>query len=562
MRHPLLMTAKAASLAVGLAMLCGTPAAAAGGGLLAEVTGIRLAMAEGIGRIDGAHGEAIGRFYRDREFAPLWTGGDADGRARLGALVTAMSRVSDHGLPSGRFDHEALRARILGARTDAELGAVEIAITRTYLDLAGALSSGLVDPARIDGRVMVREVVRRDPASLLERMAREDPVAVLRDLAPRSPEYARLMGHKKRLATDVRRGGWGPEVDTDRLAPGESGPDVVALRDRLRAMGHMGRSVSPRYDAELAAAVAAFQGASGLAVDGVAGPETIRALNVSAEERMGQVLVSMERERWMNAPRTGRVIWVNLPDFSATILDNGIETFRTRAVIGKAETGRYTPEFSDEMTHMVVNPSWYVPRSIVVNEYLPQLRANPGAVPGFELRDRAGRPANRAAGFAQYTARTFPFSMRQPPGPRNALGYVKFMFPNKYNIYLHDTPAKSLFDRQVRAFSHGCIRLHEPFEFAHALLAVQEPDPRAAFRRALDTGAERRLNLERPVPVHIVYRTAFTDAKGGLHFRPDVYGRDALVLDALRAEGVDLMRIAGLDPVAVPGPVAEDGRAG
>ena len=544
------------SLAVGACLALGGGAAAAWEGPSSGVTARAIAMAEGVHRGGGAADEAVAAFYRARGFAPLWTAGDAAGRARLGALLAAMDRAVDHGLPAARFDPGALRARLAAARTGAEAGTLEVEVTRAYLDLAAALSSGLTDPGRIDGRVMVREVARRDPLRLLERMAGEDPVGVMRSLAPRSPEYARLMGHKKRLAAAVRRGGWGPAVEAGRLAPGDEGAQVVALRDRLRAMGHMGRSLSPRYDAALTAAVTAFQGSVGLAPDGVAGPATLRALNVPAEDRMGQVLVAMERERWMNAPRIGRTIWVNLPDFSAAILDDGIETFRTRAVIGAAEDGRYTPEFSDEMTHMVVNPSWYVPRSIAVEEYLPKLRANPGAVPHLELRDRGGRRANRAAGFAQYTARTFPFSMRQPPGPRNALGLVKFMFPNRHNIYLHDTPAKSLFEREVRAFSHGCIRLHRPFEFAHALLAPQEDDPEGTFRRILDTGAERRVDLERAVPVHIVYRTAFTDAKGGLHFRADVYGRDALVLEALRAEGVDPLLIAGAPALA------EDDRAG
>ena len=544
------------SLALGAGLALGGGAAAAGDGLLSDVTSATIAVAEGVHRGEGAADEAVASFYRARGFAPLWTSGDSDGRDRLGALLGAMAHVGDHGLPSARFDPEALRARLAAARTGAEAGALEVEVTRAYLDLAAALSSGLTDPGRIDGRVMVREVARRDPALLLERMAREDPVAVMRSLAPRSPEYARLMGHKKRLAAAVRRGGWGPAVAAERLAPGDEGADVVALRDRLRAMGHMERSLLPRYDEALTAAVTSFQRSAGLAEDGVAGPATLRALNVPAEDRMGQVLVAMERERWMNAPRGGRVIWVNLPDFSAAILDDGIETFRTRAVIGEAEDGRDTPEFSDEMTHMVVNPSWYVPRSIVVDEYLPKLRANPGAVPHLELRDRSGRRANRAAGFSQYTARTFPFSMRQPPGPRNALGLVKFMFPNEYNIYLHDTPAKSLFDRQVRAFSHGCVRLQRPFEFAFALLAPQEDDPEGAFRRILDAGAERRVNLEAPVPVHIVYRTAFTDAEGGLHFRADIYGRDAKVLEALRAEGVDPLLIVGVPALA------EEDRAG
>jgi len=254
----------------------------------------------------------------------------------------------------------------------------------------------------------------------------------------------------------------------------------------------------------------------------------------------------MERERWLNKKRGERHILVNLPDFTAKIVDNGRVTFETRSVVGATTGGRPTPEFSDEMDHMVINPSWYVPRSIIVGEYLPALRNNPNAVRHIEITDSRGRVVNRAsANFARYTARTFPYAMRQPPSATNALGLVKFMFPNIYNIYLHDTPAKNLFSREVRAYSHGCIRLNDPFDFAYALLAAQEADPEGFFQSTLRTGREARVNLETPVPVHIIYRTAFTDAQGNLNFRRDIYGRDAVIWDALQKAGVELARVDG-----------------
>ena len=198
------------------------------------------------------------------------------------------------------------------------------------------------------------------------------------------------------------------------------------------------------------------------------------------------------------------------------------------------------------MEFMVVNPSWYVPRSIVTKEYLPALKRNRNAVSHIEITDSRGRKVNRGAvNFSQYTSRNFPYSMRQPPSNRNALGLVKFMFPNKYNIYLHDTPSKNLFARDVRAFSHGCVRLAGPFDFAYALLAAQTDDPEGEFKAVLRTGREQRINLIEPVPVHIIYRTAVTNARGHTEYRADVYGRDARIWDALSKAGVALRGVQG-----------------
>ena len=237
---------------------------------------------------------------------------------------------------------------------------------------------------------------------------------------------------------------------------------------------------------------------------------------------------------------------MNLTDFTAAIVDNDVVTFSTRSVIGANDSDRRSPEFSDVMEFMVINPSWYVPRSIITKEYLPQLQRNRGAVRHLEITDNRGRVVNRNnVDFNQFNERNFPYSMRQPPSRGNALGLVKFMFPNRYNIYLHDTPAKNLFGREVRAYSHGCIRLNDPFDFAYALLAKQETDPKGFFHSTLRTGAETRVNLAKNVPVHIVYRTAYPDARGNMQYRRDVYGRDKRSWDALNNAGVTLGSVQG-----------------
>ncbi|MGJ8612566.1 MAG: L,D-transpeptidase family protein, partial [Octadecabacter sp.] len=349
-----------------------------------------------------------------------------------------------------------------------------------------------------------------------------------------------------RLERLLSNGGWGATVPSDSLSAGASGSGVVALRNRLVAMGYMERTATQTYDASIQSGVMQFQQAHGLVEDGEAGAGTLRELNTPVAARLQQVIVAMERERWMNMPRGERHVWVNLTDFSAAIMDNDRVTFQTRSVIGADSGDRRTPEFSDVMEYMVINPSWYVPRSIIVNEYLPALQRNSNAVSHIEVTDRNGRVVNRGAvNFNQYTARTFPFSMRQPPSRTNALGLVKFIFPNQYNIYLHDTPAKSLFGREARAFSHGCVRLQDPFDFAYALLAAQESDPKSVFDGYLNSGREARVNLDVQVPVHLVYRTAFTHTTGQLNFRRDVYGRDGQIWNALANEGVAVRAFGG-----------------
>jgi murein L,D-transpeptidase YcbB/YkuD len=249
----------------------------------------------------------------------------------------------------------------------------------------------------------------------------------------------------------------------------------------------------------------------------------------------------MERERWMDGALGARHVWVNIPDFTAAIVDHGRVTFSTRSVVGKDHADQRTPEFSDEIEYMVVNPSWSVPRSITTKEYLPLLQRNPNAAGHLKIVDRAGNVVSRASiNFGRYTAKTFPYSMRQAPSDSNALGKVKFMFPNPYSIYLHDTPQKALFANDVRAYSHGCIRLNDPIDFAHRILAPQSDDPDGLFASYLKTGAEAGLRLAEPVPVHLVYFTAYPSPRGRMTYRRDVYGRDAAIFRALTEAGVVL----------------------
>lgn len=529
------ITARTLIVSAGLVVaLSGTPA-------IAQVTAYKQAVAEAAASDDG-----IAAFYRGNDYQPIWTGQGESDRARRAALMQALTGVERHGLPTSRYPVTALMTQMRDAHTTRDLGLVEVALSRAFVRYASDVQTGILIPSKID-KGMARKVTYRDRNEYLTELAASDnPSAYLRDLPPITAEYRALMKEKLRLEALMVSGGWGPKTASGKLKPGQSGAAVVALRNRLIAMGYMAPGASLSYDKQIEKAVQRFQLEHGLEADGVAGKGTIDEINKPVSTRLKSVIVAMERERWLTRDRGERHILVNQTDFTARIIDRGQITFQTRSVVGKNTADRRSPEFSDVMEHMIINPSWHVPRSIVTKEYLPQMRNNPNAAGHLVLTDSRGRRVSREnIDFTRYTTRNFPFAMTQPPGGRNALGLVKFIFPNKHNIYLHDTPSKSLFKRESRAFSHGCIRLADPFDFAYALLARQVDNPKEYFQSILKTRKETKVLLDQPIPVHLIYRTAFATTRGQIEFRRDMYGRDAKIWTALNQAGVALSDVQG-----------------
>ena len=507
---------------------------------MAQITAFKQAVAEA-----ASTDEEVAAFYRTNKYTPIWTGSGPADLARRAALMRALAAADTHGLPAHRYDAAGLMAQMRDVRTTRDLGMVEVALSQALVTYARDIQSGILVPSKIDDG-LVRKVNYKDRADYLVEISQEDPNIFMNSLAPQNREYTELMKQKLRLERLVADGGWGPKVPSGKFKPGQTGKSVIALRNRLISLGYMGNSATQTYDSDIQKAVQKFQLEHGLEADGVAGKITVDEINVTAQARLKSVIVAMERERWLMRERGERHVLVNQTDFSAAIIDDDKVTFRTRSVIGKNRPDRRSPEFSDTMEHMVVNPSWYVPRSIITKEYLPQLKNNPGAAGHLVITDGAGRRVDRAnIDFTQYSARNFPFDMRQPPSTRNALGLVKFIFPNKHNIYLHDTPQKHLFARESRAYSHGCIRLAQPFDFAYTLLAKQSDDPKGYFHSVLNTGQETKVKLEQPIPIHLIYRTAITMPRGGTEYRRDVYGRDAKIWSALADAGVVLSDVQG-----------------
>jgi L,D-transpeptidase YcbB len=522
----------AAALVVTLGLCPALPARA-------DSETFRLTVAEA-----AADDAAIAAFYAAHGYPTLWTG--PEDAARRAALFAALGAAADHGLPEARYDAAELRAQFRAVQSEPQRARLEVAVTRAFLAYARDVQTGFLIPAEIDPGI-VRDVPRRDPRALLDQFAASEPLAFIAALPPAAPQYAMLQKARLDLQAAMERGGWGPAVPEGKLEPGDEGEAVIALRDRLMALGYLAPSVTRRFDGEIQRAVQLFQIEHGLIPDGIAGDGTIAELNRDPQDRLKSVLVAMERLRWMNGlPLGRRHIWVNLPDFTARVVDDGRLTFESVTVVGMNQPDRRSPEFSDQMEFLVINPTWNVPRSITVKEYLPMLQKNRNAAGHLRIVDRRGRLVDRSrVDFRQFTERNFPFAMSQAPSDDNALGLVKFMFPNPWNIYLHDTPSKPLFEKEVRAFSHGCIRLGRPFDLAYTLLARQTDDPQGLFQSHLDTGRESVLKLDHPVPVHLVYFTAWPNAKGHVEYRRDVYGRDQEIFRAMEAAGVALPEVQG-----------------
>ena len=485
--------------------------------------------------------------YESSAYRGVWIDSSGDD-SKAQALLEVLQKAGEHALPAAKYNTPILRAALEGARGgDADAAAAaELALTNAFLSYARDLSSGLLEPRRIDRDLHVFPE-RPEDAVLLDGMARaSDAKAYLEALAPQHPHYA---GLKEELGALVDLGAvaaWGPEAPQGRsIRLGQRGPRVEAVRARLAAMGDYKPAIPAvdpaEYDEGLEAAVRAFQQRHGLNDDGVIGKRTIAAMNKSAAYRAGQVVVNMERLRWLNRDLGNRHVLVNQADYNVKVIDGGLVLFDERVVIGKSRKHR-TPEFSDTMTHLVFNPTWHVPYSIASKEILPKLQEDPEylAKKNMRLLARGGGEFDATlTDWSLYSENDFPFVVKQRPGGGNALGRVKFMFPNQFNIYLHDTPSKRLFKKDARAFSHGCVRVQDPMELARVLLAPQNPDTTPYIEGILNRRKERRVNLETPVPVHLTYRTAWVDPDGTYQFRADVYGRDARVLAVLRAAGVD-----------------------
>jgi L,D-transpeptidase YcbB len=491
--------------------------------------------------LEGVRWKLVRQIYQDRQYRPLWVGGRGV-PARTREFIASLCNAEREGLPSADYRVGELRATVerlrssLDKRRPEALAVLDLELTRQFLEYGTDLLAGRLDPTAVASGWHIRARRPSDSTLRVAVQAQEfhDIVAPLR---PRHSGYAQLVKALSGYLEILREGGW-PEVPGRKtLRRGDRGPRVAALRELLWMTGDLEGSPKgePVYDRDVAKAVSRFQERHGMPGDGIVGAATLAALNVPVEVRIRQIQLNLERYRWLPAEFGSRYIYVNIPDYELSAYDSGKQVLRMRVVVGE-EYDNATPVFADSMTFVVFRPAWNVPHRIFTREILPKVKKRRSYLVrnDLEVLD-AGRDSRVLNPRRIKWSRVNPnkIRVRQKGGsPTNPLGRVKFMFPNQFAVYLHDTPTPELFDRPKRTLSHGCVWVEKPVELADYVLGGKGDWDEKKIREAMKTAAAdeegsvegHKVTLERPVPVYIVYLTAFV-RDGELNFRHDPYGR-------------------------------------
>lgn len=470
--------------------------------------------------------------YRRRDFTLAWT--DRDARDDLQRAVQASF---DDGLDPSDYHLAAIdRLRASGASTPEARAALDLLLTDAAVVLAYHLRFGKLGPVAIDGEWTHESAPDgSDLAAVLQRGIDDERVfATFDELKPRYPLYARLKSALAEYRRIEAAGGWDDVPDGGPLKPGVKDARVPLLRRRLAATGDLSAALaddpSREYDAVVEAGVRAFQERHGIAPDGAVGPATLRALDVPVAIRIDQIRATLERARWVMHDPADRFVLVDVAGYSLAVIDREIPIWQTRVIVG--ERDNQTPSFRADMRSIVLNPKWTIPPGIMKKEILPAMSKDRGY---FQRK-----------GYTWVNGQVV-----QPAGPRNPLGRIKLLLPNKHHVYLHDTPTKASFNRTSRTLSHGCVRVEHPF--ALAALALDDPSWTAdGLAAAASSGKTRTIVLKKPLPVLILYSTASPDPEGRVRFLPDVYERDPELVQQLAEPAAPRPRAMAEHRVADP----------
>lgn len=474
------------------------------------------------------------QLYKRRDYQPIWT--QASGLNHQGLLLFMYLRQADeHGLEPEEYNVSLISLCLNSLLMDnCENADLELLLSDAYLRYSTHLNRGRFSPTKTDKQWFIIDKQPWKPIERLEQaLASDNLLQLLVQLPPQQPQYAKLkalLKQYRRLAADTL---WPLLPQTPKLELGTRHPALSLVYQRLwesgdLRVGYCADAGLEVFDKNLQQGVKNFQQRHGLKPDGVIGPLTRAMLNHTLEERIEQIRWNMERWRWLPEDLGQNYITVNAASFELELIQEGKKTDEMRVIVGRKD--RQTPSFTAQMSYLVINPSWNVPYNIAVNDILPKLRSDPSYLEhkNMSLSDGKSMLDARYVNWNSFDSNHFPFRISQLPGDNNALGTIKFMFPNNFDIYLHDTPSRSLFKKSQRTFSSGCVRVEEPHELAQNLLGWSNKKLQAALRK----GKTQTVPLPTRLPVYLLYWTVWVDDDNNVQFRPDVYQRDTALQKA------------------------------
>ncbi|UCG66192.1 MAG: L,D-transpeptidase family protein [Deltaproteobacteria bacterium] len=489
------------------------------------------------------------RFYAHRDFQPAWIN-DQGLLPQSMSLIEAIHGAYQEGLRPEDYHLANIEALIdeavkgvtgYDSPEPEKLADLDLLLTDAFLLYASHLLSGHVNPESIQAEWFIPARDANLVEILQNAVAEERIVEALERLRPNHPDYVMLKQVLSEYRTIMKCGGWTTVPRGPKMQKGTRGERVAALRSRLLATGDLESETEDDreyFDDVLEQAVLRFQGRHGLKVDGIVGNATLAALNVPVQARICQTKVNLERWRWLPHDFGQRYVLVNIASFGLEVVEHQQAVMKMRVVVGKR--ARRTPVFAGTMTYMEFNPYWNIPQTIARQDILPSIRKDPAYIAKANIRVFEGWHSGaqeikpESVDWSQITEGNLTFKLRQEPGPFNALGRIKFMFPNKFAVYLHDTPARELFEKTKRTFSSGCIRIARPIELA-AYLVQDDPKWTAPrIHEAIDSNERLVVRVPEPIAVYILYWTAWLGRDGTVNFREDVYGRDEVLERALK----------------------------
>jgi L,D-transpeptidase YcbB len=521
----------------------------AGSGALSDIIRQKLSAAQtqeqktmSVGACQIEAVKILPKLYQRRAYQPLW-----QDRQRVAELMAAIDATYLDGLNPADFHQVELKKLITkpavtGPMGQGQASTLDIVLTDAFVIFAKYYLLGKEDPKSHHPEWnFERRIDDVDPLDFLERsIVAPSPAATIESWKIKHPFYLNLKAALAQYRGILSQGGWESIHAGSTLKISMRDAQVTALRKRLAVTDNAPLNVAdPDYfDEPLQAALKRFQNRHGLDPDGVAGKTTLAELNVPVRVRIDQIRVNLERCRWVLRDMGKKFVLVDIAGYRVYMQDNGKTIWTCKAQVGKPY--RNTPVFKSAITYIELNPTWTIPPGILVKDTLPAIKRDPQYLKkkNIMVLDAKGMEVNpRSINWSKYPPQSFPYTLRQKPGPDNALGRIKIMFPNPYAVYLHDTPHQELFEKSQRAFSSGCIRLEKPFELAELLLDDVQNWSRPKTLKALETGKTQRIDLPRPVSVLLLYWTVQVDDKGIVYFKSDPYNRDREVLAALGTLG-------------------------